>query len=100
MWPRQACSRIGLTRDSAEAGSCLKQPGTLRAKSLSSESNTNQCARTGRRVVVYSLAGTRYSARSASTALTFAARAAGTAEAITAAARIVNADATNASVPG
>ena len=41
-----------------------------------------------------------HSARNASTAFTLAARAAGTADAITAAARIVTADATNASQPG
>ena len=43
---------------------------------------------------------TIYSDRSASTALTLAARAAGTAAAITAAANIVKAEATKASAPG
>jgi hypothetical protein len=41
-----------------------------------------------------------YSERSASTAFTRAARAAGTAEAITAAPRMTTADATNAALPG
>src|SRR5580704_10781812 len=101
-WRRRACLKTGLTRDSAGAGSCLRQPGARavefdRTLALRRESTKRNA---GRRETADPAANSFYSARSASTALTLAARAAGTAEAITAAARMVNADATNASAPG